>query len=164
MQTLRLRVRFPIQIKPVFQRLLFLSSHTNIRVHFGIRENLSLRSPSRCAFLFLKNLLCFDLWIFQRKLAIIFSSSKMFFFFSFSFSFSFFFFLLEKVCNLGKVVTWAYTSKGTKDAWTKRNHIQDPFFFLSLVFLHHNAIVRQHVGSDKVSSQCDNKQKLKAIN
>ena len=59
--TLRLRVCFPIQITPVFQRLLFLSSHTNIRVHFGIRENLLLCSPSRCTFLFFKNLSCFDL-------------------------------------------------------------------------------------------------------
>jgi len=48
------RSTFACQIKPVFQRLLFLSSQTNIRVHFGIRENHLLRSPSRYTFFFQK--------------------------------------------------------------------------------------------------------------
>ena len=47
MQTLRLRVCLPIQIKPVF---------AHIRAHFSIRENLSSHSPFRHTFLFCKNL------------------------------------------------------------------------------------------------------------
>jgi len=52
-QTLRLRVRFHIQAKSVFQRLLFYQVIQNIRVHFGILESLSSFSPFRYTF-FLK--------------------------------------------------------------------------------------------------------------
>ena len=86
MQTRRLRVCFPIQIKPVFQRFLFLLSHKNIRVHFGIRENLSLCSPCRCTFLFSKTF-CVLICEFSKEnwRSFLFSQNRVVLFFFFVF-------------------------------------------------------------------------------
>jgi len=136
----------------MFRKFLFLSSHAHIRVHFGIREKLSLRSPFRCTFLFSKTFLCFDPWIFPRRPAVIFFQKRVVFLvFFLSFFFSFF---IEMVCNLGKIVIQDYTlPKEQKGMWMKRNQYTRPCFF-SLVFLiqtnHHNAIVRQYTRSGKV--------------
>jgi len=78
--------------------ILFSSSHTNIRVHFGIRENLSLFSPSRCTFFFQKT---FRVLIheFPKK------TGDKFFFKRMLVLLVFLVFCFEKSYNLGKVVT-----------------------------------------------------------
>ena len=70
-QSLRLRVCFHIQIKPVFQQLFFYQVHAKHPSPFGIQESPSLFSPSRYTFFQKPLLLSFDLQNFRRMLVIV---------------------------------------------------------------------------------------------
>ena len=135
MQTLRLRVCFPIQIKPVFQRLLLLSIHTNIWVHFGIWENLSLPSPSRCTFIFFQKPFCVLIHEFSKE------NWRSFFFFQKACCFFSFFFLffssLEIFCTLGKVVTWDYTYPKEQRVGERKETIHKTLFLFFFCLVCH---------------------------
>ena len=108
MQTLWLRVVSTFRPNQCFNDCSFYQVHTNIRVHFGIRENLSLFSSSRCTFLFFrKSLLCFNFLV-----------SSFFFF--------------RKSSNPRQSYNLRpHLLKGPKDAWKKEKFTQIP---LSLFF------------------------------
>ena len=119
-QALRRRVRFHIQVKPVFQWLLFYQVIQKIWVHFGIQESLLLFSPSRYTFFFSKTF-CVLIHEFSKENWRLFPFKSVLV-------------VLEKFLILGKIITRDCTYQRDKRRVKEKTPYIDPSFFCLVFF------------------------------
>jgi len=135
---------FPHSDRTSVSKIALLSSYAHIRVHFRhFGKKIHCFHPSGAHFFFFfKNLLCFDPWIFQRKLAVILFQkhvAPIFSFLSLLFCFVFFYSFYRKSLYLGKVVSRDYTLSKEQKRVNEKKTIHKA---LIIIFLfqtnHHN--------------------------